>query len=183
MLYHVSPTSGITTLEPRTSTHGKPYVYAIENAVTGLLFGAPHDDFDFCISTDDNGTPSIVECYPNAMESVFSGKSCSIYELPDADFMRGMTGWDVELVCEHDVSVIRETAVPDLYSRLLDEEQRGALEIVRYSKDEEQFVISHILDRLVRFNVNIPSFIEHDPRFARYTGALKTAIKALWQEA
>ena len=180
MLYHVSPTSGIKTLEPRTSTHGKPYVYAIENLVTGLLFGAPHDDFDFCISTDDSGIPCIVECYPNAMEIVFSGKSCSVYELPDTDFKRGMTGWDAELVCEHEVDAVRETAVPDLYSRLLDEERRGSLEIVHYTENEEKFVTSHVLDRLVRFNVNIPSFIEHDPRFVRYTAAVRSAIEKLY---
>ena len=40
MLYHVSSTQNIKVLEPRVSTHGKAYVYAIENLVTGLLFGA-----------------------------------------------------------------------------------------------------------------------------------------------
>lgn len=48
MLYHVSHTPGIAILEPRVSSHGKPYVYAIENLVTGLLFGVKKDDFDFC---------------------------------------------------------------------------------------------------------------------------------------
>ena len=34
MLFHVSSTPDIKVLEPRVSTHGKAYVYAIENLVT-----------------------------------------------------------------------------------------------------------------------------------------------------
>ena len=46
MLYHVSPFAGLKTLQPKVSTHKVGYVYAIENLVTGLLFGAKWDDFD-----------------------------------------------------------------------------------------------------------------------------------------
>lgn len=49
MLYHVSQMPGIKILQPRESTHGKKYVYAINNMVTGLLFGAKQDDIDFII--------------------------------------------------------------------------------------------------------------------------------------
>lgn len=41
MLYHISKTAGLKKLKPQVSTHKKPYVYAIENVVTGLLFGGP----------------------------------------------------------------------------------------------------------------------------------------------
>ena len=64
VVYHVSPVSGLTLLEPRVSTHGKAFVYAIENPVTALLFGVHQDDFDFCISTDAAGCPELFECYP-----------------------------------------------------------------------------------------------------------------------
>ena len=59
MLYHVSPVAGLKTLQPRVSTHGKEYVYAIDNMVTALLFGAKKDDFDFLLYTDEKGTPII----------------------------------------------------------------------------------------------------------------------------
>lgn len=52
MLYHISKIAGLKILKPQVSTHKKAYVYAIENVVTGLLFGAPHDDFDFIISEE-----------------------------------------------------------------------------------------------------------------------------------
>ena len=54
MLYHVSSKTGLKTIQLHISTHKKAYVYAIENMVTGILFGAKHDDFDFIISTDEN---------------------------------------------------------------------------------------------------------------------------------
>ncbi|MDF2588581.1 MAG: hypothetical protein K0S41_2422 [Anaerocolumna sp.] len=44
MLYHVSNIHGLNTLEPKVSTHGKAYVYALEDSVTGLLFGVRQDD-------------------------------------------------------------------------------------------------------------------------------------------
>ena len=63
MLYHISKTAGLKKLKPQVSTHKKPYVYAIENVVTGLLFGAPHDDFDFIIS-EENGIPVLWNAIP-----------------------------------------------------------------------------------------------------------------------
>ena len=54
MLYHVSQHRGLTTLRPQISTHGNAYVYAVDNIVTGLLFGAKKDDFDFFIYTNEN---------------------------------------------------------------------------------------------------------------------------------
>ena len=176
MLYHSSPTQNIRVLTPSPSTHGTPYVYAIDNPVTSILFGVKHDDFDFCISTDDGGKPIIAECYLNAFETVFSGKSCSLYELPDDGFMRGMTGWDAELVCEREVKILREILVEDVLSRLLEEERCGRLEIQRYNEAREPGIIAHVTDRLERFSVNVPDFIKHDPRFERYTVAVREAI-------
>lgn len=104
MLYHVSSTSGIKILEPRVSSHGKAYVYAIDNLVMALLFGAKHDDFDFLL-TEEEGKPTVYECYPNAFEKVYVGKSCAVYELKEDGFLSGMTSWEPELVCENKVEV------------------------------------------------------------------------------
>lgn len=108
MLYHVSSTAGLKVLEPKTSSHGKAYVYAIENMVTGLLFGAKKDDFDFLLDEDECGNPVVYECYPNAFEKIYRGKCCSVYELEETDFKRGVTGWEPELVCDHEVPVQQE---------------------------------------------------------------------------
>ncbi len=171
MLYHVSPVKGLKTLKPSVSTHKKAYVYAIENRITGLLFGAKKDDFDFIINTDELGIPDVYECYPGAFQSVYQGKSCSIYQVEEEGFLRGMTSWSVELVCEREVAVAGEIEVEDLYERLLEEEKKGSLRMHRYEYTDEyrERIASHVVDRLIRFQVDLNRCLEGgDKRFSLY---------------
>ena len=170
MLYHVSPTAGIKVLQPRVSTHGKEYVYAIENMVTGLLFGAKKDDFDFFLYTNGRGIPGIYECYPGALKSVYQGKKCSVYVLNEDGFLRNKTSWSVELVCEKEVPVVEEIVIDDLYNRLLEEEQEGRLVIHRYEYNAEyrKIIAGHIVDRLIRFQIDLNRITEIDSRFSAY---------------
>lgn len=179
MLYHVSGTQGIQVLEPRESTHKKPYVYAIENLVTGLLFGVKHDDFDFRISTDKSGKPQLYECYPQAFEIIYSGKSCSVYEVSEEGFLWGMTGWSVELVNESSVPVQKETFITDLYTRLLAEEAAGNLEIHRFSEAPEykKMIAEHIVDRLIRFDA--VDYMAENPRGRKYFKDLIQGLKSV----
>lgn len=176
MLYHISKTAGLRYLKPQASTHKKPYVYATENVVTGLLFGVQHDDFDFIIS-EENDIPVIMECYPDAFRLLFKGKKCSIYEINEEGFMRGMTSWSPELVSENEVAVIREISVDDLYLRLLDEESRGNLIIRRYedNADYKSIVSEHIVDRLIRFDA---VFTESE-RLMKHYGKLIVALQKI----
>lgn len=176
MLYHISATPGLSVLKPHVSTHNKAYVYAVENIVTGLLFGVRQDDFDFMIDCAD-GMPTIAECYPNAFESLYGGKSCSVYEVAENGFMRGMTNWSAELVSENEVAVIREERVCDIRSRLLDEEAMGNLTIRRY-EDTAQYrrvVSEHIVDRLIRFN----AVHTEDKRIKNHYGKLINALQSI----
>ena len=170
MLYHVSPIPGLKTLTPRVSTHGKAYVYAIENMVTGLLFGARQDDFDFNISTDSHDRPIIRECYPDAFRSVYQGKGCSVYVVADEGFERGKTSWEPELVSETEVPVLEEIVVPDLYDMLLEQEAQGRLTIRRYEHTDEyrRDIAAHIVDRLIRFDIDLAHAPETDQRFATH---------------
>lgn len=163
-LYHVSCTRGLKTLQPRVSTHGKAWVYAVRDLTTGLLFGARHDDFDYILSNRDDGLPMLWECYPGAMKQVYENKSCSVYEVGEDGFEAGMTGWSPELVCGHEVEVLRETVVDDLYSRLLSEEADGRLKIYYWNDTIEykRRISGHIVDRLIRFDA-IRHF-DNDPR-------------------
>ena len=180
MLYHVSPFAGLTTLQPRVSTHGIGYVYAIENMVTGLLFGAKMDDFDFILSTDERETPVIYECYPDALKSVYQDKNCSVYLLHDDGFQRNKTSWSAELVCENEVQVIDELIIDDLYNRLLDEERNEKLVIHRYeySTEYRKIISKHIVDRVIRFEINLNRITETDSRFSKY---YKTIVNELMQ--
>ncbi len=177
MLYHVSATAGIRTLIPRESSHQAAYVYAIDNPVTGLLFGAKHDDFDFLID-EEAGIPVVYECYPDAFRACFQGKGCTVYTVPEEGFRRGVTGWDPELVCDHPVDVLSETAVPDLYNRLLDEVAAGNLRLYRYRDEPEyrQIIAGHIVDRLIRFDALDRQ--DSDPRFQKYYGPICDALRS-----
>ena len=181
MLYHVSPTGGITRLEPRVSTHGFACVYAIDDLTTALLFGAKKDDFDFDLSTDGHGHPTLSECYPDAFRSCYAGKRCSVYELSEDGFERGRTSWSPELVCESAVDVLRETVVDDLHSRLLDEEAAGRLTIRRYEDTPEYraFVARHVVDRLIRFEVDLKGCLREGSRFDRYFRPLVEGLTSL----
>lgn len=176
MLYHISKTAGLKILKPQSSTHKKPYVYATENIVTGLLFGAPHDDFDFIIDEED-GKPVIMECYPSAFYRIFKDRTCSVYEIAEDGFMRGMTPWAPELVSENEVKVIREMIVEDLYSSLLEEEARGNLLIRRYEEnmDYKHIVSEHIIDRLIRSD----AVYAQNERLEEHYGKLIDALQEL----
>ena len=177
MLYHVSSKSGIKKLEPRVSSHKKPYVYAINNLVTALLFGARKDDFDFLMDEDELGRTVVYECYPNAFEKVYSGKGCYVYEVAEEGFLRGMTSWEPEFVCEDAVEVKREIAIEDLYQRLLMEENAGNLILYRYTDDLEykKIISEHIVDRIIRFDVL--DKLETDERFQKYYWRICEALK------
>lgn len=181
MLYHVSPVSGLKKLTPHVSTHQTPYVYAIESMVTGLLFGVRKDDFDFLISTDNSGTPTVYECYPNALESIYQGKSCSVYSVAEEGFLRGMTSWSAELVCPNEVPVLDECSVSDLYQRLLEEEKNGTLILRRYEHTPayRKLIAGHVIDRLIRFDMDLSRCLEQDPRFALHYRALVQALAAV----
>lgn len=176
MVYHISKTAGLKVLKPQVSTHKKAYVYAVENMVTGLLFGSSHDDFDFIIS-EENGVPVIMECYPDAFRMIFKDKKCSVYEIGEDGFMRGMTSWSPELVCEHEVTVMCEIPVDDLHARLLSEEANGNLIIRRYedTADYKRLVSEHIVDRLIRFD----AVYTENQRLITHYGKLIDALREI----
>lgn len=177
-LYHVSPTPGLTLLRPRVSSHQKAYVYALRDLATALLFGARKDDFDFRMDVDAEGKPVIWECYPGAFPKIYQGKGCSVYEVDASGFQSGVTGWEPELVCGREVAVRKETAVPDLYARLLEAAARGELTIHRYNDGPEykKLIAEHIVDRLIRFDL-LERFDQTDPRGALYFRGLIDGLK------
>jgi hypothetical protein len=177
MVYHVSNIHGLKTLEPRVSTHGKAYVYALEDMMTGLLFGVRQDDFDFIISTTDEGQTEIYECYPNALEIKYKNQSCSVYELEETGFMRGQTSWSAELVSEKSVSIVNEFIINNIYDKLIEEDGKGKLIMYRYENksDYKAMISRHIVDRLIRFNAL--RAIETDERFKKHYSKLISVLE------
>ena len=60
-----------------------------------------------------NHKKHLYECYPQAVEIIYAGKCCSVYEVLEDGFLRGMTGWNPELVNENAVWVQKETFIVD----------------------------------------------------------------------
>ena len=168
MLYHASQQAGIKELVPKISTHGKSYVYALNSRLTALLFGSPKDDFDILIDEAD-GKPVIHECYPNALKKVYSGKSCSIYEVREDGFLSGQTGWDSELVCERSVPVAAEERIKNIYDEIVDAVQSGACIFHAYSKDAgyQDFLRDELSERIRSFGIT-EAQMNADPRFKLY---------------
>ncbi len=157
-VYHVSPVAGIKVLEPRVSTHGKAYVYGSTNLPFTLIFGSKKlkGDLDGPYGVFTNsGLPFIIEAYEGAIEKLFKGESCSIYELDPTDFESGKTGFGGEIVSEKPVKILKETRVEDIYELLLKYEKQGKIKIFRYSNDKEYqtYIRSHIKDRLMRYGI------------------------------
>lgn len=177
MLYHVSGKHHLTVLRPKVSSHGKAYVYAVDNLTLGLLFGARKDDFDFIMDADGQGCAEVFECYPQAFEEVYRGVSCSVYTLDNQGFQSGLTGWAPEYVCERDVIPLSEDLIPDLYERLIAE---PGLILHRYENTRayRQMISNHVLDRLVRFGVLDRLEVDEKltMRYGKIIGALREIL-------
>ncbi|MBQ8909246.1 MAG: hypothetical protein IJY90_03065 [Clostridia bacterium] len=111
-LYHVSKVPGLNLLEPRVSTHGKPYVYAAKDLCLALLFGSSksHGDFDGMYGRKD-GVPYFYEAYHGAFKDRFQGEICYIYEVERETFKENQTSFKAELVSEVPVKVLNCTKV------------------------------------------------------------------------
>ena len=172
MLYHASKQSGIKELVPQISTHGRKYVYAVNNRLTAILFGAPKDDFDIILDEAD-GKPVIFECYPNALRKIYFKKSCSVYGLNEEGFLTNQTGWEPELVCEHSVPVVSEEKIENIYDEIIDSIHKGDCIFYEYSTNEEyqKYLKDEISERVRHFGITDEQ-MNSDPRFELYYNRL-----------
>lgn len=172
MLYHASKTAGLNELKPCISTHGKPYVYAIRSKLMAILFGAPKDDFDLLMDAQ-NGKVILYECYPDALKTIYAGKSCSLYTVEETNFQEGMTGWDEEWVSSVPVAVREEKRIQDIYQQLMAEFQAGNCEIHFFEQSEEylSFLRDELQERVDAFGID-QEYRKKDRRFIQYHNQL-----------
>ena len=112
-VYHASPKSGLTKLEPSVSTHGKNWVYATKHIGIVAAYLGRWGDFDLGQgSCGEDSKVHLVERYKGAFQKVYgSSKGGSIYKLDAKGFLTGKTRFDLEVVNPSTVAVVEEIVV------------------------------------------------------------------------
>ena len=129
-LYHCSPTPGLTVLRPSESRFGKPRQVCLASSLPmALLYGIKHFEYTYGYTKD--GQIYYEEYFPNALEELYRGKAASLYFCARREDMEA-TECPNEYVTPNEVPVEEEIPIPDVYAALKEQEQRGALKIVRW---------------------------------------------------
>ena len=134
LLYHGSPTGGITALRPSPSNHDKAYVYLTDCPTLALLYARnpiqrPGGFFTYWF--DKTGMLHYDEYFPDQIRRLYEGFPGWVYiavavGLPQLDKMTWV------YLSEADVPVAQADFIPDLYAALLAAEAAGQLTIHRY---------------------------------------------------
>ena len=164
-LYHASPTAGLTVLRPSvTEFFGKPrQVCLTALKPMALLYGIRHFEYTYGYTRD--GRLYYEEYFPGALETLYRGKSASLYRCA---WREGMETTQIpnEYVSAEEVPVEEETLIPDVLEALLEQERLGALRIVRWSE-----VSGASRDWIVRTEADVileKGLLGQETDFARY---------------
>lgn len=131
-VYHGSPISGLTYIEPKLSTHGKYWVYATKDKSVALVFLQKWNDYLLNQSINDDGQQELTERLPNIFEEIYKGKSGFIYYLDSTNFLEGKTSFSPEVVSEKREQVMHCEIVEDCYEQLCEMERNNEIILYRY---------------------------------------------------
>ena len=133
--YHCSPTSGLKILEPRkpVSFEKAAQVYMTTLLPMALMYAIRNYEYSYGYTKE--GQIYYEEYFPNALETLYRGKSASLYLC--APQCPKPTEIPNEMVSEHAVSIVGEIHIPDAYEALLEQERSGTLVIRRFHELSE----------------------------------------------
>ena len=153
MYYHASPIGGIKQLEPRISDHHVPLVYFStkrENTLVYLSNAIEKYCKETCFVYDGiwkkwgpygftkDGIQQLQEYYPDALKQTYKGVSGYIYS---ADSITD-SGLEIKIpnaaTSNTSVTVSSSEYVPDAYEAILEAEENGLIEIMRYDEMPEK---------------------------------------------
>ena len=165
LVYHCSHTAEIRVLEPSVTKYfGKPRQVCLTASLPmALLYGIRH--FEYTYGYTREGAIYYMEYFPDALEKLYRGKTASLYRClrrPDME----ETAIPNELVTALPVPVAEETAVPDVWEALLEQERLGALRIIRWpevSGANREWILRAERDTIVE-----KGLLHGDTPFARY---------------
>lgn len=169
--YHCSPTAGLTVLHPRKpESFEKPArVYMTTLLPMALMYAIRN--FEYSYGYTKEGQIYFEEYFPNALETLYRGKSASVYVCAPENTQT--TEIPNEVLSETAVPVIGETYIPDALEALLEQERLGALIIRRYhqlSEKTRNWICAAGVDRIQQHNLLVTPgpmadyFREHYPQ-------------------
>ena len=134
--YHCSPIHGLTVLQPgKPQSFEKPArVYMTTLLSMALMYSV--QNYEYTYGYTKEGQIYFEEYFPNALETIYRGKSASLY-LCDPEIIEP-TQIPNEAVSVNAVPVIREIRIPDACESLLEQERQGTLVIRRYHELPER---------------------------------------------
>ncbi len=130
MFYHCSPITGLKVLEPRKpESFDKPArVYMTTLLPMALIYSIRNYEYTYGYTRE--GQIYLDEYFPDALETLYRGKSASLYICEPGNTER--TRIPNEAVSETAVPVIEEIFIPDACEALLEQEKLGTLVIRRF---------------------------------------------------
>ena len=133
ILYHASPTPGLTVLKPSvTEFFGKPRQVCLTSLKPmALMYGVKRFEYTYGYAKD--GGLVYEEYFPGALEESYGGKSASLYVCSWREDMAAASIPN-EYATPEEVPVEEEILIPDLLEALLAEERSGTLKIVRWAE-------------------------------------------------
>ena len=128
--YHCSPTPGLKVLQPRKpESFKKPAaVYLTTLLPMALMYGIRNYEYTYGYTRE--GQIYLDEYFPNALETLYRGKSASLYICAPNETKS--TKIPNEIVSFTEVPVLQEVRIPDVCEALLEQERLGTLVIHRY---------------------------------------------------
>lgn len=138
-LYHGSATGDITTLCPRLSNHGKPYVYLTDCPALAAIYAhnpltPPEGWFPYFF--DKEGNLHYDEYFHDAL-SLYKGFGGYVYAVEVTDLPK-LEQMPWVYLSEENVPVSECRFIPDLYDELLSLEEAGKLIITRFEELTEK---------------------------------------------
>ena len=166
VLYHVSPTPGLTVLKPSVTKYfGKPRQVCLTASLPmALMYGIRH--FEYAYGYTRDGRIYYEEYFPNALEELYRGKAAFLYTCYCRPYLE-RTAIPHEYVTPNEVPVDGELPIPDVCEALLEQERLGALKIVRWDEMDEgrrRWVVRAEADTIREHGL----LAQPDDPFARY---------------
>lgn len=132
LLYHCSPTAGLSRLEPAVSPYfKKPRQVCLTTSLPmALFYGIRHFEYTYGYTA---GGLQYEEYTPNALKRLYAGRQATLYACALAPGMEE-TQIPNEYVTTSSVPVLDCWHIPDLYQALVEQARQGALKIVPYER-------------------------------------------------